>query len=359
MKRIIFYLVLMLLSNFISNTSLADEFILNKYDPNVIKTGEYSHFYTDPLTDTKISLPANKYSAMKVVFLDSFVANDCVFYKFNLENDEIFYLKELCSSKEIEFNGLDYLVQPDKYSEIEKNVQDLKKIKIPNLNDVVVKTVTVTKDDIYEVTFSNGLQIQKEYLNDFLNLSKKITNQDDLKLLVHYMKKHQLSFTTTYSNQYLFSMDNSTSPIKIDILIDTNLEVYPEVDITYKGTKAFIKRFTINQNKATYSSINTPFYTISSDENLTVYELFFTKQEVIEKYRFYLDKKITDYIKWLNDKKSAKIVFYGDLQDVSQKITRKNIVQLKDMISINELLTKYFKRSLVSLEKDEDEEDDD
>ncbi|MWN04817.1 hypothetical protein [Gilliamella sp. Pas-s95] len=359
MKRTIFYLALMLLSNFIPSTSLADEFILNKYDPNVIKTGEYSHFYTDPLTDTKISLPANKYSAMKVVFLDSFVANDCLFYKFNLENGEIFYLKEQCFSKEIEFNGLKYLIRPDQYSEIEKNVQDLKKIKIPNLNDVVVKTVTVTKDNIYEVTFSNGLQIQKEYLNDFLNLSKKITNPDDLKLLIHYMKKHQLSFTTGYDNRYLFSMDNSTSPLKIDIFISTNLEVAPVVDITYKGTKALIKKFTINQNKATYSSINTRFYTINSNKELTIYELLFTKQEVIEKYRFYLDKKITDYIKWLNDKKSAKIVFYGDLQDVSQKITRKNIVQLKDMININELLTKYFKRSLVSLEKDKDEEEDD
>jgi hypothetical protein len=371
MKRTIFYLALMLLSNFIPSTSLAYDFILNKYDPNVIKTGEYSHFYTDPLTDTKISLPANKYSAMKVFFLDKFMEKDCLFHQVSLENGEIFYLKEYCSLKEIEFNAFTYLIPSNQYSEIEKNIQNLKKIRIPNLNDVVVKTVTATKDNIYEVIFSNELQIQKEYLNDFLNLCKQITNPDDLKLLIHYMKKHKLSFTTgyRYGIKNLLSMDNSKSAIKIDIFIEENLEVVPVVDITYKSTKhIYIERFTINQNRATYSFIEPSCYTIKTDNEpppLSPYEILFgekkisEQQEVIKNCRFYLDKKITDYIKWLNGKKSVEMVFYGNKQEVSQKITRKNIVQLKDMITINELVTKYLKLSLLNIKKDEDEEADD
>ena len=250
-----------------------------------------------------------------------------IYFKLVLKNGEVLYFNDL--------NSYDQIVSVKNYQKRLDEIEKLKEIKLPNIDDLyVAKVETDPKSkDIYIITFSDGLRLHAD-LNGLLSLSEKITNPDDLHQFIDIINTDNINFTHNAQNN-IIKVELKSQPLSIESFIFKE-KLYTTTVTTILSSKErlFIDDFKIVQNDNTYESTSDLISKSKSDT--TVYE--WTK--------FILNNQFVSYINSLNDKNVVKVRFYGSRKNVEKKIDSKTIAKIKKLSILNALLAKYFKSGL-------------
>ena len=250
-----------------------------------------------------------------------------IYFKLVLKNGEVLYFNDL--------NSYDQIVSVKNYQKRLDEIEKLKEIKLPNIDDLyVAKVETDPKSkDIYIITFSDGLRLHAD-LNGLLSLSEKITNPDDLHQFIDIINTDNINFTHNAQNN-IIKVELKSQPLSIESFIfKEKLYTTTVTAILSSKERLFIDDFKIVQNDNTYESTSDLIFKSKSDT--TVYE--WTK--------FILNNQFVSYINSLNDKNVVKVRFYGSRKNVEQKIDSKTIAKIKKLSTLNALLAKYFKSGL-------------
>ena len=251
-----------------------------------------------------------------------------IYFKLVLKNGEVLYLNDL--------NSYDQIVSVKNYQKRLDEIEKLKEIKLPNIDDLyVAKVETDPKSkDIYIITFSNGLRLHNADLNGLLSLSEKITNPDDLHQFINIINTDNINFTHNAQNN-IIKVELKSQPLSIESFIfKEKLYTTTVTAILSSKERLFIDDFKIVQNDNTYESTSDLISKSKSDT--TVYE--WTK--------FILNNQFVSYINSLNDKNVVKVRFYGSRKNVGKKRDSKTISKIKKLSTLNALLAKYFKSGL-------------
>lgn len=250
-----------------------------------------------------------------------------IYFKLVLKNGEVLYFNDL--------NSYDQIVSVKNYQKRLDEIEKLKEIKLPNIDDLyVAKFETDPKSkDIYIITFSDGLRLHAD-LNGLLSLSEKITNPDDLHQFIDIINTDNINFTHNAQNN-IIKVELKSQPLSIESFIfKEKLYTTTVTAILSSKERLFIDDFKIVQNDNTYESTSDLIFKSKSDT--TVYE--WTK--------FILNNQFVSYINLLNDKNDVKVRFYGSRKNVEKKIDSKTIAKIKKLSTLNALLAKYFKSGL-------------
>lgn len=250
-----------------------------------------------------------------------------IYFKLVLKNGEVLYFNDL--------NSYDQIVSVKNYQKRLDEIEKLKEIKLPNIDDLyVAKVETDPKSkDIYIITFSDGLRLHAD-LNGLLSLSEKITNPDDLHQFIDIINTDNINFTHNAQNN-IIKVELKSQPLSIESFIfKEKLYTTTVTAILSSKERLFIDDFKIVQNDNTYESTSDLIFKSKSDT--TVYE--WTK--------FILNNQFVSYINSLNDKNVVKVRFYGSRKNVGKKRDSKTIAKIKKLSTLNALLAKYFKSGL-------------
>lgn len=250
-----------------------------------------------------------------------------IYFKLVFKNGEVLYFNDL--------NSYDQIVSVKNYQKRLGEIEKLKEIKLPNIDDLyVAKVETDPKSkDIYIITFSDGLRLHAD-LNGLLSLSEKITNPDDLHQFIDIINTDNINFTHNAQNN-IIKVELKSQPLSIESFIfKEKLYTTTVTAILSSKERLFIDDFKIVQNDNTYESTSDLIFKSKSDT--TVYE--WTK--------FILNNQFVSYINSLNDKNVVKVRFYGSRKNVKKKIDSKTIAKIKKLSTLNALLAKYFKSGL-------------
>ena len=254
-----------------------------------------------------------------------------IYFKLVLKNGEVLYFNDL--------NSYDQIVSVKNYQKRLDEIEKLKEIKLPNIDDLfVAKVETDPKSkDIYIITFSNGLRLHNADLNGLLSLSEKITNTDDLHQfinIINIINTDNINFTYNAQNN-IIKVELKSEPLSIESFIfKEKLYTTTVTAILSSKERLFIDDFKILQNDNIYES--TSDLSFKSKSGTTVYE--WTK--------FILNNQFVSYINSLNDKNDVKVRFYGSRKNVEKKIDSKTIAKIKKLSTLNAQLAKYFKSGL-------------
>lgn len=250
-----------------------------------------------------------------------------IYFKLVLKNGEVLYFNDL--------NSYDQIVSVKNYQKRLDEIEKLKEIKLPNIDDLyVAKVETDPKSkDIYIITFSDGLRLHAD-LNGLLSLSEKITNPDDLHQFIDIINTDNINFTHNAQNN-IIKVELKSQPLSIESFIfKEKLYTTTVTAILSSKERLFIDDFKIVQNDNTYESTSDLIFKSKSDT--TEYE--WTK--------FILNNQFVSYINSLNDKNVVKVRFYGSRKNVGKKRDSKTIAKIKKLSILNALLAKYFKSGL-------------
>ena len=250
-----------------------------------------------------------------------------IYFKLVLKNVEFLYFNDL--------NSYDQIVSVKNYQKRLDEIEKLKEIKLPNIDDLyVAKVETDPKSkDIYIITFSDGLRLHAD-LNGLLSLSEKITNPDDLHQFIDIINTDNINFTHNAQNN-IIKVELKSQPLSIESFIfKEKLYTTTVTAILSSKERLFIDDFKIVQNDNTYESTSDLIFKSKSDT--TEYE--WTK--------FILNNQFVSYINSLNDKNVVKVRFYGSRKNVGKKRDSKTIAKIKKLSILNALLAKYLKSGL-------------
>ena len=305
-----------------------DIFVFDQYSADAINLKKYSGLYSEPNTRSLFYPSYKKYNGMEGYLDKEVKVGNKTYFKLVLKNGEVFYLNDL--------NSYNQIVSVKNYQKRLEEIEKLKEIKLPNIDDLyVAKVETDPKSkDIYIITFSNGLRLHNADLNGLLSLSEKITNPDDLHQFINIINNDNINFTYNAQNN-IIKVELKSEPLSIESFIfKEKLYTTTVTAILSSKERLFIDDFKILQNDNIYEPSSD--LTFKSKSGTTVYE--WTK--------FILNNQFVSYINSLNDKNDVKVRFYGSRKNVEKKIDSKTIAKIKKLSTLNALLTKYFKSGL-------------
>ena len=336
MKKILCYLMLVL--TFISFDSLGsvkkekykpdgkELFIINEYTPNVRVIVNSA-----PQIGTQTFLPVEKYKGMQG-YVDKIIKTKYDNYKkIVLQNGEVFYLEQTnFSSSEPKYQSEDELINTDEYQKLKNKIEETKKIKFENLNDISVQKVTATKNGIYEITLSNGLNLR---WNDFKILQKfvkNISDETDVKLLLNTLKEDRIYLYYDEIDDFYQIYMGGSSPLEMFLKIKSAGQIIPVVGVSYSDSRwVFADSFVVFQNGKKLSRNKVNFKRESSSV-------------VIEWYNFVCPKEDIDSLRLLDENENATIRFYGSDHNRDKKIDKEYIGRIKKIIKLYNMLTKYY-----------------
>ena len=304
-----------------------DIFVFDQYSADAINLKKYGGLYSEPNTRSLFYPSYKKYNGMEGYLDKEIKVGNKIYFKLVLKNGEVLYFNDL--------NSYDQIVSVKNYQKRLDEIEKLKEIKLPNIDDLyVAKVETDPKSkDIYIITFSDGLRLHAD-LNGLLSLSEKITNPDDLHQFIDIINTDNINFTHNAQNN-IIKVELKSQPLSIESFIfKEKLYTTTVTAILSSKERLFIDDFKIVQNDNTYESTSDLISKSKSDT--TVYE--WTK--------FILNNQFVSYINSLNDKNDVKVRFYGSRKNVEKKIDSKTIAKIKKLSTLNALLAKYFKSGL-------------
>ncbi|MCX8648984.1 hypothetical protein J3U21_01370 [Gilliamella sp. B2776] len=338
MKKVCCYLFLILTVVSFSSSALIkkekynpadkDIFVFDQYSAEAINLKKYSGLYSEPNARSLFYPSYKKYNGMEGYLDKEVKVGNKIYYKIVLKNGEVLYLNDL--------NSYNQIVSAKNYQKRLDEIEKLKEIKFPNIDDLyVTKVETDSKSkDIYIITFSNGLRLRNANLYGLLSLSKKITNPNDLHRFIDIINTDDINFTYNSQNN-IIKIELKSEPLSIETFIfKEKLYTTTVTAIFSSKERLFIDHFKIFQNDDIYESSSD--LTFKSKSGSTVYE--WTK--------FILNNQFVSYINSLNDKDQVIVRFYGSRKNVERKIDPKTIAKIKKISILNNLLTKYFKSGI-------------
>lgn len=273
-------------------------------------------------------LQIQKYGGMEG-YVDKIISTDIYNYKKVIfKNGDVFYLSSDILKEKYDSDKL--LITPEEYKKISKMVEDTKKLKLQNINDVSIQKVIVEKDDIYNVRLSNGLVLDWNVFEALQNLTRRINNETDSRLLLTALKNDVISLKYDHiDNIYQVTMSGN-SPLEMYLNISSSWTITPIVEIRYHGSEwVFANSFVVFQNEKRLARDNVIFKRYSSSN-------------VDEWYDFVCSKEDIDSIRLLDENGSAIVRFYGSDYKADKEVSKESIKKIKGIIALYDMLTKYF-----------------
>ena len=299
-----------------------EKFILNEFS-----------FFSGMLVKTSLKskttlLKTEKYAGMEG-YVDKIISTDTYDYKkIIFKNGDVFYLSSDFLKKKYDSDEL--LTTPEEYKKVSKMVEDTKKIKLENIDDVYIQKVIVLKDAIFTVRLSNGMVLDWGVFNALQNLIKKINNETDARLLLTTLKNGVISLKyDDIDNFYKITMSGS-SPFEMYLNISSAGVLSPFVEVRYHGSDwVFANSFVVFQNGKRLSRDNVQFKRDSSST-------------VDEWYNFACPKEDLDSIRLLDENEEATVRFYGSNYNKDKQVDKESIKKIKEIITLYDMLTKYY-----------------
>ena len=341
MKKILFCLLFVL--SFISSAEYKSDFPntspsaikKEKYNPDGKEKfilNEFSFFSgmlvkTSPKSKTTL-LNTEKYAGMEG-YVDKIISTDTYDYKkIIFKNGDVFYLSSDFLKKKYDSDEL--LTTPEEYKKVSKLVEDTKKLKLENIDDVYIQKVIVQKDVIFTVRLSNGMVLDWGVFKALQNLIKKINNETDARLLLTTLKNGVISLKyDPIDNFYQITMSGN-SPFEMYLNISSSGGLSPFVEVRYHGSDwVFANSFVVFQNGKRLSRDNVQFKRDSSST-------------VDEWYDFACPKEDLDSIRLLDENEEATVRFYGSNYNKDKQIDKESIKKIKEIIVLYDMLTKYY-----------------
>lgn len=298
-----------------------EKFILNEFS--------FSNMLVKTSPNSKTTLlEIEKYGGMEG-YVDKIISTDIFDYKkIILKNGDVFYLSSDVLKKKYDSDKL--LITPEEYKKVSKMVEDTKKLKLQNIDDIYIQKVIVEKDAIYTVRLSNGLVLDWSVFKALQNLTKKINNETDARLLLTTLKNGVISLKHDHIDNFYQITMSGNSPFEMYLNISSAGMLSPFIEVRYHGSDwVFANSFVVFQNGKRLSRNNVQFKRYNSST-------------VDEWYDFTCSKEDLNSIRLLDENEEATVRFYGSDYNKDKQVDKESIKKIKTIIVLYDMLTKYY-----------------
>ena len=188
----------------------------------------------------------------------------------------------------------------------------------------------VEKDTIYTVRLSNGLVLDWSVFKALQNLTKKINNETDARLLLTTLKNGVISLKYDHIDNFYQITMSGNSPFEMYLNISSAGMLSPFIEVRYHGSDwVFANSFVVFQNGKRLSRNNVQFKRYNSST-------------VDEWYDFTCSKEDLNSIRLLDENEEATVRFYGSDYNKDKQVDKESIKKIKTIIVLYDMLTKYY-----------------